>query len=143
MSGAEQVEKEILDWIESAEEPKDKAMLMILYRMNAGLVENTKFMQTVAQDFTDHKETINGHIVRVDRLLSMVKGGYFVAIIAVVLVQGLSLFIVNNTLNEMARQAMVNETQEHRLTVLETQQALIRNNQINDRVKQQRDYDGR
>lgn len=105
MSGAAAVEKEILDWIEAADEPKDKALLMILYRMNASLTENTAFTREIAEDFTEHK-------TRVERLVNMGAGGRAVGMFAFVLVQGLCLYIAN-------REITLNEVQEHRLAVLE------------------------
>jgi glutaredoxin 2 len=114
------VEQEILDWIESATEPKDKAFLMILYRMNASLQENTKFTREIAEDFTKHKEAFTTHSTSITRLINMARGGYFVAIVLVVVIQALSGYIVAQQIKAADKEGEVNAMQEHRILVLET-----------------------
>jgi len=103
------VEKEILDWIEKAQDPKDKAMLMILYRMNSSLSENTKVTKAVAIDFTEHKDQVN-------RILNMAKGGYLIALVSIAIVQALSWWILSGYIKAIEREVDVNALQEHRIT---------------------------
>jgi hypothetical protein len=119
MPAAQQLEKEILGWIETANDTQDKALLMILYRMNASLTENTKFTKDIAEDFTSHKHVFGGHITRVEKMLNMVRGGYLVALAAGVVVQALIGFIVWYSVKMVEREIDVNGVQEQRITKIE------------------------
>lgn len=98
------IEREIKLWIQQATEPKDKALLLILYQMNDNLTKNTNITSGIATDFHSHKS-------RIDAMLNRMRGGWFVLGIAFLLVQALGMFIVNGQLGTIAKEVVRNEQQ--------------------------------
>ena len=113
-NASEQIEREIKSWIQQATEPKDKALLMILFQMNTNLTENTFITKGVAADFHAHKG-------RIDGLLNRARGGWFALAIAFVVIQGLGLFVFNQQLNLAARESLRNELQEAAIIVMQAE----------------------
>jgi len=105
MGVADKIEQEIKQWIQQAVEPKDKALLMILFQMNANLIENTTITKAVATDFHTHRDTVN-------TILNRVRGGWFVLGFALIVVQGLGLWIINGQMNALQMEQGRNAQQE-------------------------------
>ena len=114
MGVADKIEQEIKQWIQEAVEPKDKALLMILFQMNSNLTENTTITKAVAKDFSEHKHKVDG-------ILNRIKGGWFVLGCALLAVQALGMWIVNTQMNNLAREATRNETQEVQLARIQAE----------------------
>lgn len=114
MGAADKIEQDIKQWIQQAVEPKDKALLMILFQMNSNLTENTNITKKVAGDFKDHKEIIDG-------VLNRVRGGWFVLGFALLIVQGLGLWIINTQMNALTKEASRNELQEVSIVRLQSE----------------------
>ena len=104
-AGADRIENEIKTWIQQATEPKDKALLMILFQMNTNLTENTTVTKKIADDFHGHKEKIDG-------VLNRLRGGWLVLGFAFLVVQSLGIWIINGQLNSIEREQRRNENQE-------------------------------
>lgn len=111
---SERIEQDIKRWIEQSTEPKDKALLMILYQMNSNLTENTTITKSVASEFTMHKTKIDG-------ILNRLRGGWLVLGFAFLIVQSLGIWIVNGQLNTIAREVDRNAIQDTALVQLQAE----------------------
>lgn len=106
------LDAEIKRWIESAESPKDKALLLILFQINGSLTENTNATKAISVDFHDHRS-------RVERVMNRMSGGWWVFLFFIALVQVLVGYIVNQNFAALAKESDRNDKHEHRLTVVE------------------------
>jgi len=111
---SERIEQDIKRWIEQSSEPKDKALLMILYQMNSNLMENTTITKSVASEFTMHKTKIDG-------ILNRLRGGWLVLGFAFLIVQSLGIWIVNGQLNTIAREVDRNAIQDTALVQIQAE----------------------
>ena len=114
MPSRESLEGEIKRWIESAESPRDKALLLILFQINASLTENTVATQQISSDF-------HGHRTKVEKVLNRFGGGWVVFVILIGVIQVMGAFIINGQLDSLRKEVDRNETQEKRITVIEGQ----------------------
>lgn len=80
------ISAEILDYIKETNDSKDKAYLLLLYRINESLSANTLATQHVAQDFEEHIKKFNGHIDEESKLISTVKGAWRALILSIGLI---------------------------------------------------------
>lgn len=106
------LDQEIKRWIENAESPRDKALLLILFQINTSLTANTVATQKIGNDFHGHRE-------KVEKVLNRFGGGWIVFVLLIAVIQVLGGFIVNSQLEAMKKEAVRNEDQEHRITVVE------------------------
>jgi hypothetical protein len=111
---ADKIEQDIKRWIQEATEPKDKALLLILFQMNSNLTENTTITKGVAAQFTDHKSKIDG-------ILNRLRGGWLVLGFAFLVVQSMGIWIVNGQLNALEREQRRNEQQEAAIVQIQSQ----------------------
>lgn len=106
---SDNIEQDIKRWIEQAVEPKDKALLMILYQMNANLIDNTAITRGTRDEFVSHKSKIDG-------ILNRLRGGWLVLGFSFLIVQSLGIWIINGQLNAIEREQRRNEIQETAIT---------------------------
>lgn len=104
-NGDDKIEREIKEWIQQAEAPKDKALLMILFQMNSNLIENTVVTKAVASEFTTHKNKVDG-------LLNRLRGGWLVLGFSFLIVQAMGIWIVNTQLSTISREVDHNASQD-------------------------------
>lgn len=114
MDMTDKIETEIKNWIQQADDPKDKALLLILFQMNANLVENTHLTKGVSEQFTEHKTKIDG-------LLNRLRGGWLVFGFSVLILQGVGMWIINGQFTNLEREQRVNAAQELTLTRMENE----------------------
>jgi len=114
MDMTDKIETEIKNWIQQADDPKDKALLLILFQMNTNLVENTHLTKGVSEQFAEHKTKIDG-------LLNRLRGGWLVFGFTVIALQAMGMWIINGQFTNLERQHDVNAAQELTLTRMENQ----------------------
>lgn len=65
---------DILELIEETADRKDRAILLILYRISTSLEENTSTTRTLEKSFRAHKEEFNAHVETITARRSEDKG---------------------------------------------------------------------
>lgn len=126
------IEEEIRRWIQQANDPQDKALLMIMYEIHSSLQENTRATEAIADAFKDHKTQFDQHIVEERDLFQQGRGlyramGWSLGVVSslAAVVMALGIYILNSHININERQERDLQSHHDRITKLEEHRKTI------------------
>ncbi len=103
MTGKDDIQDQIEELILAADDPKDKAFLLILNKIADNLDENTKLTRTLTNDLRAHTEAFAQHEKDEMALINQGRGFWRAALASVFLLQGLGVWWVQGHLEQMER----------------------------------------
>jgi hypothetical protein len=113
------IQDKIEELIMSSTDPKDKAFLLILNRMSDNLQENTELTRKLGEELSSHTKSFIEHTNRFSKheqeelaLINQGRGGWKVAAISLIVIQGLFVWWVQLKLSELT-QLRVDVNQYH------------------------------
>jgi hypothetical protein len=80
------LEQEILTLINQDNDPRDKAFLLILYRMHQSLAKNTEATMSTAHEIKRYGESFTLHTDEEERVRNQMRGGWRVVVAGMTLV---------------------------------------------------------
>lgn len=95
------VQQQIEDLILSADNPKDKAFLLIMNKISLSLDANTILTESLSKDFKAQTSAFQAHEEQELTIVNQSKGGFRVAIVLLAVIQFIGGAIVRDTLNEV------------------------------------------
>ena len=95
------VQQQIEDLILSADNPKDKAFLLIMNKISLSLDANTILTESLSKDFKAQTSAFQAHEEKELTIVNQSKGGFRVAIVLLAVIQFIGGAIVKDTLDEV------------------------------------------
>lgn len=95
------VQQQIEDLILSADNPKDKAFLLIMNKISLSLDANTILTESLSKDFKAQTSAFQAHEEQELTIVNQSKGGFRVAIVLLAVIQFIGGAIVKDTLDEV------------------------------------------
>jgi hypothetical protein len=91
----------ILVLIEQADDPKDRAFLIVLQQINESLIANTHIINEVAEKLDNHLTAYEAHTEREQLLLNQGKGMWRVAARVLGAIQAIAIVLISFAFNEI------------------------------------------
>ena len=95
------MQQQIEELIVAADDPKDKAFLLIMNKIAVSLDTNTSLTQMLSDDFKSHTLAFSEHERKEMELINQGRGGFRVALALLAVLQVVIGFIITNTLSDI------------------------------------------
>jgi hypothetical protein len=117
------LQQQIEELIVAAENPKDKAFLLIMNKIATSLDANTHLTKALSEDFKSHTIAFSEHERKEMELINQGRGGFRVALALLAVLQVFVGFIITNTLTDI-------KNMRSEVTVLQREMAIHKEHHV-------------